>query len=81
MFGVQSLAVATVHPAEKLDELVRIAYEHFREAVVGKRFAVRVRRVGERSRIALDGRALERRSGTRCYRTRRASISTIPKSS
>jgi thiamine biosynthesis protein ThiI len=59
VFGVQSLAVATVHPAEKLDELVRTAYEQFHEAVVGKRFAVRVRRVGDRSKIKLGSRAIE----------------------
>ncbi len=59
VFGVQSLARATVHPAEKLDELVRTAYEQFRDAVAGKRFAVRARRVGDRSRIALEARAVE----------------------
>ncbi len=63
VFGVQSLAVATVHPAEKLEELVRTAYEQFREAVAGKRFAVRARRVGDRARIALDARAIERALG------------------
>ncbi|MCX5739481.1 MAG: THUMP domain-containing protein [Proteobacteria bacterium] len=56
VFGVQSLAVATVHPAEKLGELVRTAYEQFHGAVVGKRFAVRVRRVGDRSKIKLESR-------------------------
>jgi len=59
VFGVQSLAVATIHPAEKQDELVRTAYEHFHGAVVGKRFAVRVRRVGDRSKIKLESRAVE----------------------
>lgn len=63
VFGVQSLALATVHPAEKLEELVRTAYEQFRDAVAGKRFAVRARRVGDRSRIALDARAIERALG------------------
>jgi thiamine biosynthesis protein ThiI len=64
VFGVQSLAFATVFPAEKHDELVRIATDHFRDAVAGKRFAVRARRVGDRTRIALDSRALERAIGT-----------------
>ena len=64
VFGVQSLAVATVHPAEKLDELVRTAYEHFKAAVAGKRFAVRVRRVGDRAKIHLESRAIERALGT-----------------
>jgi tRNA uracil 4-sulfurtransferase len=64
VFGVQSLAVATVHPAEKLDELVRTAYEQFKDAVAGKRFAVRVRRVGDRAKIKLESRAIERALGT-----------------
>jgi thiamine biosynthesis protein ThiI len=63
VFGVQSLAVATVHPAEKLDDLVRAGYEAFRDAVAGKRFAVRVRRVGDRARIALEAGAIERALG------------------
>ncbi len=63
VFGVQSLAVATVHPAEKLGELVRTAYEQFHGAVVGKRFAVRVRRVGDRSKIKLESRAIEQALG------------------
>jgi thiamine biosynthesis protein ThiI len=63
VFGVQSLAVATVHPAEKQDELVRTAYEHFRGAVAGKRFAVRARRVGDRSQIKLESGAIERALG------------------
>lgn len=65
VFGLQSLAIAQVHPAEKLDEVVRLAYERFRDAVAGRRFAVRARRVGERSHIALDPRAIERALGTR----------------
>jgi thiamine biosynthesis protein ThiI len=65
VFGVQSLALAELHPAEKLDDLVAVATERFREAVTGKRFAVRARRVGDRSRIDLEPRAIERALGTR----------------
>jgi thiamine biosynthesis protein ThiI len=65
VFGVQSLAMAVVEPAEKLDVLVDVAYERFRDAVAGKRFAVRARRVGERTRIALEPRAIERALGAR----------------
>ncbi len=68
VFGVQSLAVATVHPAEKQDELVRAAYEQFRGAVVGKRFAVRARRVGDRSKIGFDSRAIEHALGAALLR-------------
>ncbi len=63
LFGTQSLAVATPHTAEKLDELVREAADFFRDAVAGRRFAVRARRVGDRERIALEPRPLERALG------------------
>lgn len=65
VFGLQSLAVAAVHPAEKLEEVVRVAYECFHEAVAGKRFAVRARRVGDRSRIGIEPRAIERLLGAK----------------
>lgn len=65
VFGLQSLAVATVHPAEKLDEVVRVAYDCFHEAVAGKRFAVRARRVGDRARIGIEPRQIERLLGAK----------------
>jgi len=64
IFGVQSLSVASVHPAEKLLEVVEIGRALFRDAVAGRRFAVRARRVGDRSRIALATRDVERALGT-----------------
>jgi len=64
VFGVQSLSVATAHPAEKLIDVVEIGTTLFRDAVAGRRFAVRARRVGDRSRIALDAREIERALGT-----------------
>jgi tRNA uracil 4-sulfurtransferase len=64
VFGVQSVARATRHPAEKLEPLVAEAEARFRAAVSGRRFAVRARRVGERSRIPLSSRELERALGT-----------------
>lgn len=63
VFGVQSLALAEVHPAEKVEDLVAVAYERFRDAVSGRRFAVRARRVGDRSRIGLEPREIERALG------------------
>jgi tRNA uracil 4-sulfurtransferase len=65
VFGVQSVALAAVHPAEKLEPLVDAACEHYRAMVAGKRFAVRARRVGDRSRIELQPRAIERALGAR----------------
>jgi thiamine biosynthesis protein ThiI len=63
LFGVQSLSVAQVEPAEKLEQVVDTGTHLFRDAVAGRRFAVRARRVGDRSRIALDARAIERTLG------------------
>jgi thiamine biosynthesis protein ThiI len=63
VFGVQSLSVASVHPAEKLEQVVQTGEELFRDAVAGRRFAVRARRVGDRTRIALTGRDIERLLG------------------
>jgi thiamine biosynthesis protein ThiI len=65
VFGVQSLALAEVRPAEKLDDLVEAAYQRFRDAVAGRRFAVRARRVGDRARIGLEPRAIDRALGAR----------------
>jgi thiamine biosynthesis protein ThiI len=58
--GVQSLAEAAVVPAEKLEDLVAVARAFFADAVAGRRFAVRARRVGDRAHIALEPRAIER---------------------
>jgi thiamine biosynthesis protein ThiI len=63
VFGVQSLSVASVHPAEKLEPVVEVATAFFAPAVAGRRFAVRARRVGDRSRIAIAPRELERALG------------------
>jgi len=64
VFGVQSLSVAVARPAEKLLDVVENGTAMFRDAVAGRRFAVRARRVGDRSRIALDAREVERALGT-----------------
>jgi thiamine biosynthesis protein ThiI len=63
VFGVQSLSVASVHPAEKLEQVVETGTALFRDAVAGRRFAVRARRVGDRAKIALAGRDIERLLG------------------
>jgi len=63
VFGVQSLSVASVHPAEKLEQVVETGAALFRDAVAGRRFAVRARRVGDRARIAIESRDVERRLG------------------
>jgi thiamine biosynthesis protein ThiI len=47
VFGVQSASRAERHPIASLDDVVRVGEAAFREAVRGKRFAVRARRVGD----------------------------------
>jgi len=65
VFGVQSLASVSSHPWRSLPELVEAGFEIFAEAVRGHSFAVRVKRVGERSRIPIRGAELERALGAR----------------
>jgi thiamine biosynthesis protein ThiI len=47
VFGVQSASRAERHPVASLEDVVRVGEAAFREAVRGKRFAVRARRVGD----------------------------------
>ncbi|MEE3329353.1 MAG: tRNA uracil 4-sulfurtransferase ThiI [Myxococcota bacterium] len=62
-FGVQSVAATTQRPFATLEELVRQATELFGEAVEGKTFAVRARRVGDRSRIPVTSDEVARSLG------------------
>jgi thiamine biosynthesis protein ThiI len=59
VFGAQSLALVEERPWKTLDDLVRHGVEFHAEAVAGKRFAVRARRVGDRGRIAVRSRDVE----------------------
>lgn len=63
VFGIQSLSMVEARPWEGIDDLVASGVELFGEAVVGKRFAVRARRVGDRMRIPIDSSELERKLG------------------
>jgi thiamine biosynthesis protein ThiI len=63
VFGIQSLALVEPHDWDTLEDLVAIGLSRFREAVRDKRFAVRVRRVGDRGRIAVGRVELERALG------------------
>lgn len=55
VFGVQSVARVATTPATGLEEVVREGHGRFGEAVRGKRFAVRARRVGGRDRTPVSG--------------------------
>jgi thiamine biosynthesis protein ThiI len=47
VFGLQSLSRVERRPGERLDDVVSAGLDLFRDAVRGRRFAVRARRVGE----------------------------------
>ena len=63
VFGVQSLSRVVGRTPPLLDAVVERGLALFAEAVRGRRFAVRARRVGSREAIALDAREVERRLG------------------
>jgi thiamine biosynthesis protein ThiI len=63
LFGIQSLSVAVARPAPSLEAVVEAGSGLFRKAVQGRRFAVRARRVGDRSGIPFEAREVERRLG------------------
>ena len=64
VFGIQSVSFVERHPAPDLASVLRTGEALFRERVRGRRFAVRVRRVGDRSAIRIDPRAVEVELGT-----------------
>jgi thiamine biosynthesis protein ThiI len=55
VFGIQSVARIATTPAETLEQVVRDGYDRFADAVAGKSFAVRARRVGGRDRTPVSG--------------------------
>jgi len=63
VFGVQSVSRVARRPWRELQDLVDGGVSLSREAVTGRRFAVRARRVGDRSRIAVDSQELARELG------------------
>ena len=65
VFGIQSISLVERRPADSIERLVDAGEELFGNRVAGKRFAVRARRVGERSQIALRPPDIERELGTR----------------
>ncbi|MCG8590479.1 MAG: tRNA 4-thiouridine(8) synthase ThiI [Proteobacteria bacterium] len=63
VFGVQSVSLAHERPWQSLDDLVAAGVELFGAAVAGRRFAVRARRVGDRSRVPVSSQDLAVRLG------------------
>ncbi len=64
VFGVQSLSLAHQRPFETLDDVVREGESLFREAVTGKRFAVRTRRAGNVRGLPFQSMDVDRALGT-----------------
>jgi len=59
VFGIQSVAPVVARTELRTDAIVAAGRELFAEAVRGRRFAVRARRVGSRERIALRSHEVE----------------------
>jgi len=64
VFGVQSVSRAEHRPAAGVEDVVAAGEPLFRELVRGRRFAVRARRVGDRARLPVGARDVERALGT-----------------
>lgn len=65
VFGIQSISIVEPHPATSIEQVVAIGAELFSERVSGRRFAVRARRVGDRTKIPFAPADIERELGTR----------------
>lgn len=67
VFGVQSVSKVEARPWRDIDDVVDAGAELFRDSVRGLRFAVRARRVGDRSEIPISSGEVERRLGAALY--------------
>jgi thiamine biosynthesis protein ThiI len=65
VFGIQSISPAVRRPASTLEDVVDAGFELFGDRVKGKRFAVRARRVGDRTPSSLSSRDVECALGRR----------------
>jgi len=63
VFGISSLSRVERQPVTQLADVVRVAAPLFREAVRGRRFAVRARRVGRHESATAPPREVERELG------------------
>ncbi|MGB9709017.1 tRNA uracil 4-sulfurtransferase ThiI [Infirmifilum uzonense] len=54
VFGIKSLSPAVEYEFKDLEDLIVTAEEYFKEKVLGKRFAVRTRRVGSHTFSSID---------------------------
>lgn len=63
VFGVQSVSQVEQREWRSCEDLVRHGVELFGDSVANKRFAVRARRIGDRSRIAISSAELANKLG------------------
>jgi thiamine biosynthesis protein ThiI len=62
-FGVQSVSIVEPRPWKTMDDLVAAGVELYGDAVAGKRFAVRARRVGDRNHTPVHSQEVARQLG------------------
>lgn len=65
VFGIQTFSPVLVRPWRGMGDILEAGEEIFSPLVVGKRFAVRAKRRGDRKRIPFDSGDVERELGTR----------------
>lgn len=63
VFGIQSVRAVRALPWEDLDDIVAAGERLYRDAVAGRRFAVRPRRLGPREQVRISSEELARRLG------------------
>lgn len=63
IFGIQAVRTVRSLPWQELDDIVAAGERLYRDAVAGRRFAVRPRRVGPRNQIDISSEELARRLG------------------
>jgi tRNA uracil 4-sulfurtransferase len=63
VFGVSSLSLVERHPVTALSDIVRMGAAQFADAVRGRHFAVRARRVGRREGATASASEVERQLG------------------
>ncbi|MFW5968024.1 MAG: tRNA uracil 4-sulfurtransferase ThiI [Persicimonas sp.] len=65
IFGLQGVVPAHLYSWETIDDILDIGEELYADRVAGKKFAVRARRVGDRSQIPFNSGEVNRKLGAR----------------
>lgn len=67
IYGVEGVIPATCYPWETLEDILDLGEERYIEDVEGKKFAVRARRVGNRTNIPFKSGDVKRQLGARLF--------------